>query len=497
MSKSSSDNQSLDLSGLDFGPAWARKGAEGSQPAKEYKSYKGDRPERPERPERGGKPADGRKPRQGVRPPEGGRNRDFNAKPNFKRNDVREHKPRPVIVPATVGVKASIMPVEEGVDNLVKEISASGRTYSVFDLARVVLGARERFLIVFKSEENEKGPELFQSKLDGAVFLTKEECLNYASTAPWMVTIYKTEEVVVEPPTGEFQKIAKCGLSGELLGPSNFHAYQERILELHRSKYSNMSLDDYKRRIVTESGDEVVNLWKDSMTKRTVYKLVSDETVVFDNKPAMLQHFANNEFATSFHSTNKAQVPSAIDAKKLSPSLLTNLKECIQEQRRYPGDLSSFLCRQLSGRQLAVFKWQGKLHCGPSRPHVLPEGINMADRPKEIFTWVLEHSGVGIDALWKEVFPADIEEKTKLEWYHDLHWLINEGYVIFMNNGLLFPSAVSKKSENQSVTKPVKKAKKKTVSPQNKKPAEKKNPVKSDLVKVKVEEVQSAENPVE
>jgi len=34
MSNTSSDNQSLDLSGLDFGPVWARKGASGEQPAK-------------------------------------------------------------------------------------------------------------------------------------------------------------------------------------------------------------------------------------------------------------------------------------------------------------------------------------------------------------------------------------------------------------------------------------------------------------------------------
>lgn len=491
MSKSSSDNQSLDLSALDFGPAWARKGAEGSQPPKEYKSHKG------ERPDRGGKPMDVRRPRQGGRPPaSGGGDRDFHSKPKFKRNDERERKPRPVIVPAAVGVKASIMPIEEGVDNMVKEIIASGRTYSVFDLARVVLGARERFLIVFKSEESEiaseKGPELLQSKHDGAVFLTKEECLNYAASAAWMVTIYKAEEIEVEPPSGEFQKIAKCGMSGELLGPTNFHGYQERVLELQRSKFSHMSLEDYKKRIVTESGDEVISQWKESISKRTIYKLVSDDAVVFDNKSAMLQHFAANEFATNFQVTNKAQVPSTIEAKKLSPSLLTSLKECIQEQRRYPGELSSFLCRQLSGRQLAVFKWQGKLHCGPSRPHVLPEGMNMADRPKTIYTWVSDHSGTGIDTLWKDVFPADIEEKTKLEWYHDLHWLINEGYVIFMNNGLLFPSSVSKKATaNPSASQPVKKAKKKTAKKQVSTPKTKSEEKIGEPVKPKQAEAKS------
>jgi len=410
MSNTSSDNQSLDLSGLDFGPAWARKGATGDKPAKKYKEYKGERPQRNDRNERGGKSA------------------------------------RRTFVPATEGVNSHIMPIEEGVDNLVKEISASGRTYSVFDLARVILGARDRFQIIFKSEK--KDLEFFQSKQDGAVFLTKEECLAHAGNKDsdkWLSEIYISEEIEAELPAGNYQNVAKCGFSGELLGPTNFHGYQDKVLEMHRSRFSNLSLEDYKRRIVSESGEEIIAQWKETMSKRTIYKLKSDETVTFDTQTAMLQHFATSAFEEVFHKTQKAQVPSEIEAKKLSPGLLTALKEVIQDQRRYPGDLSSFLCRQLSGRQLAVFKWQGKLHCGPSRPHQIPEGLVMADRPKTIYDWIAKNIGGGVDALWKEVCPEKIEEKEKQQWFHDLHWLINEGYVIFMNNGLLFPSSASKK----------------------------------------------------
>lgn len=500
MSKSSSDNQSLDLSGLDFGPAWARKGAKDSEPAKEYSKHKGGGPRRAE---------GGRKPRQGGRPPSGGGgggNRDYQSKSSYKHKGSRDHKPRKVFVPAAEGVKASIMPIEEGVDNLVKEISATGRTYSVFDLARVVLGARERFQITLLSNEKEKGPEFIQSKHDGAVFLSKDECLSYAASADWMSEIYKSEEVEQEAPAGEFQNIAKCGFSGELLGPTNFHGYQDKVLELHRTKFSHLSLENYKKRIVNESGEEVVSLWKESMTKRTIYKLASDEEVVFDNKSLMLQHFATSEFDNHFHKTHKVQVPSTIEAKKLSPSLLSSLKECIQEQRRYPGDLSSFLCRQLTGRQLAVFKWQGKLHCGPSRPHMLPEDLNMADRPKAIYTWVADHIGAGIDALWKDVCPADIEEKAKQEWYHDLRWLIKEGYVIFMNNGLLFPSSASKKPAVKQTKQAKKKVAAKKVAKdakaEIKQPEEKKDEsVKSDSeeskAKVKAEEKPKEEKPSE
>ena len=438
MNNTSSDNQSLDLSGLDFGPAWARKGASSDEkPAKKYKEYKGERPQRNDRNDRGGKSTGGRKPRQAS------------GKREFRPNS----KPRRTFVPATEGVKTSIMPIEEGVDNLVKEISASGRTYSVFDLARVILGARERFNIIFKSEKPEL--EFFQSKHDGAVFLTKEECLSYTGSADsekWLSEIYIQEEIDADPPSGNYQNVAKCGFSGELLGPTNFHGYQEKVLEVHRSKFNNLSLDDYKSRIVTENGKEVVEQWKASMSKRMIYKLKSDEAITFDSQSLMLQHFASEAFDEAFHKTQKAHVPSEIEAKKLSPGLLSALKDVIQDQRRYPGDLSSFLCRQLSGRQLAVFKWQGKLHCGPSRPHQISEDLVMADRPKTIYDWIALNIGGGVDSLWKEVCPEKIEEKDKQQWFHDLHWLINEGYVIFMNSGLLFPSSVSKKPVTKKAT---------------------------------------------
>ena len=249
----------------------------------------------------------------------------------------------------------------------------------------------------------------------------------------------------------------------------------------------------------TESGEEAVNLWKESMKKRTIYKLITDESVMFDSKTAMLQHFSTEGVNEVFHKTHKAHVPSDIVATKLSPSLLTNLKEVIQDQRRYPGALSSFLCRQLSGRQLAVYKWQGKLHCGPSRPHQVPSDLKLADRPTKIQNWVVENVGGGIDELWKAVCPEDIDEKAKYEWYHDLHWLINEGYVVFMNSGHLYPSSASKKPAKKAAKQAKKKvAKKKTALKKEVEAdkAEAKND-KPEKVESSKDEVKSSDTPAE
>ncbi|GAA5494569.1 hypothetical protein Rhal01_00731 [Rubritalea halochordaticola] len=431
MNEKPEDKNSLDLSALDFGPAWAREGE--GKTKKNYKDYE----------PRG---AGSRKPFKGK----GGRPQHGEGR-KFDRGDKRRGKfdgkkggrpPRPAFVQAPEGVSAEIMPIEAGVDNMAKEISAAGRTYSVFELAHVVLGARERFHIVFRKEEGAE--DLLQCKKDHSVYLTKEECVAHFLVSDWKSEFYEEEEVEAEPPTGSFQAIAKCGLSGEILGPPNYHAYTHNVLELHRTRFAHMDLERYKSRIQTVRSEEAVSEWLESMKKKTQYKVVGEEGVVLDDPLAVTKHFQEKHFDEVFRATHRADVPSDIPAKLLSPGLLTLLKETVADQRRYPGKLASFLCRQLSGRHLAVFKWQGKLHCGPSRPHVVPEETTIADRPKQMLDWVQANPGGGVDQLWKDVLPEGVSEEAKKEWYHDLHWLLNQGYVVLMSDGHLYDSALSK-----------------------------------------------------
>lgn len=447
MNEKPEEKKSLDLSALDFGPSWARQG--------------GNKPQRKQHRSGDEKHRDGARPkrRDGAgRPHKGDERRPFRG---GQRGDERRRPQRPQPVEAPVGIAADVMPVEEGVDALSKEISATGRTYSVFDLARVILSARERFKVVFRKEE--AGSEFYQNKFDGAVYLTKEECLSGLKAAEWFEKLYLKEEVAVEPPTGNFQSVAKCGLSGEILGPPNFHAYSQKLADLHRERFSHMDIAAYKSRVVTESGEEVVNAWLESMKVQQQYRAVGDEEVILSDWKALLAHFDEKHFAEVYRLTHRADVDSQIPGKLLSPGLLTLLKETIAEQRRYPGKLAPFLCRQLSGRHLAVFKWQGKLHTGPSRPHVIPEADTLADRPEALRKWVSEHPGAGVDELWKQLLPEDATDEHKKEWYHDLHWMINQGFIILLSDGHIFASSaakveVSKKPRSKSKSTPPAKA---------------------------------------
>lgn len=433
-----------DLSALSFGPAWAKE-----------KSNK-DRKQSPRRPDSGrsekraprGRKADARNEGRGDRrnQRQGGRGRP---------RDKRERAPE-VVLPE--GVKARVMPVEDGLDGLAKQISDTGRTHSVFDLAWLVLGGLERFHVIF---DTEKEP-LYRSATDSSLWLTQKECLSHFWASGSLEKYYDENITEVEAPSGNFQSVARCGLSRALIAPPNHHAYQQTILDFHREKFGNMSLEKYKQRITMEHGEEVVQEWLDSMKKQTQWspkakvatevksedapaedtaeapEVPSEEVIItLTNKRELEQHFLKHGFAEEYESGNTMSVRANIEPKLLSPGLFAVQKNLVTESRRYPGDLASILCRQMSGRHLAVFKWKKRLHCGPARPKHVPKDLVMADRPTGLFNWVSKNPAGNIDTMWKDLLPKDIDDETKKLWYHDLHWLINEGFLLLFSDGKL------------------------------------------------------------
>jgi len=149
------------------------------------------------------------------------------------------------------------------------------------------------------------------------------------------------------------------------------------------------------------------------------------------------RHFLDHHFSEAYHQTDRAWVAGGIPGNHLSPGLLTLLRQVVAEERRYPGKLTPMLCRQLSGRHVAVFKWRKKLKAGPSRPHAVPETITLADRPMALLAWLKSHSGGTLESLWKDLLPGDADDELKHLWYHDLHWVLNQGYGLLLSDSTL------------------------------------------------------------
>jgi hypothetical protein len=542
---SGADDAPLDLSDLNFGPSWARDKSEPKE-RKEYKEYK----ERPQ----GGRGGDRRGPHGGGGGGGGGQQRREGGQRNFDNRDrnrdrgrgqgggnfdSRERRQREE-VPAPADVNGQVLPGEEGMDALAKEVLGGGRTYSVFDLAKVVMSARERFNVGFKSTGS---VVFFRCKKDGAVWLTKAEALGHFSRSEWRKEFY--QEIITDagPPKGNFQAVAVCGMSNEILGPPNYHGYQTALMQLHRERFSNMPIDRYKSKVRMERSEEAVNAWLEKMSKQMRYlplaqgaekkveevktapsseesavDLPSEESVPENSEEAEVKkeipeteeatseaptteeapvedaaveapvseeavpaydpsdlladvqaverHFAENYFKDVYVESNRVWVGGGIPGNQISPGLLTLLRETVSEERRYPGKLTPMLCRQLSGRHVAVFKWQKKLKVGPSRPHEVPDDIKLAERPQSLLDWVKGNSGGTLETLWSALLPADVTDALKHEWYHDLHWLLNQGYILLLADSTLHLS--KKPGGSGGGNKPKKKASKKKSSAKGK-----------------------------
>ncbi|MEM1085133.1 MAG: hypothetical protein AAGI48_13555 [Verrucomicrobiota bacterium] len=429
-----SDKQSL-LSAFDLGPAWARDDA----PTKKYDDHKGDPGEK----RRGGRGPGSNRDRFERRDQRGGGQRGGGQRGGGHRGgDRRGHggrdQGRELPAPAK-GVKVNILPSAEAVHLVVKEIHQVARVYSLYDIAKILLDARERCRLQIVAE-GKNSPTMYRGLKDDSLFLTKEEAVaHFWQTGP-VEELYEIEDTETDPPSGNFQVVAKCGLSGEWLGPPNFHSYQTNLRRLHRERFSNMDFDRYASRVKTERGEEAVNAWLETMKKRRRWrpKGGSDEDWTFD-RAVMERDFASRLFDQAFTETKEADLPGDVAPSNLSVSLMASVRIAGSNTRRHPAMLIPPICRILEAEHLAVFKKQGKLYSGPSRPHPLPDDVKLAERPTKIVEWVDSQEKPMLGDLWKAMLPEGTDETPK-EWLVDMFWLLTQGHLLlFADDNLVLP----------------------------------------------------------
>ena len=108
-------------------------------------------------------------------------------------------------------MRVSIVPAAEAVHLVVKEIHHVARVYSLFDVAQILLAGRERYHLQF-TVSDKVGP-ILKSKVDSSLWLTKEEAIAHFWHSPAAKDLYESEEIETDPPAGNFQVVARCGIA--------------------------------------------------------------------------------------------------------------------------------------------------------------------------------------------------------------------------------------------------------------------------------------------
>ena len=467
----------LDLD-LEFLPAWAQK----PNDAKPFANYAGeersrargrgdwgDRPSRQRDDNRGrdfkGRGSGDRK-RDGDRGRGQGGSRDGSQRPEFKKREGKRHfdkkggfrrndpPPRPPLE-----LDVALQPEKNGVESLARQIKHTGRCYPLFDIARLILAKPERYLVVLKTRKKEDGSvaqPLFFCQVDETVWLSGDQALDHVMSRHFD-TFYKTEKTEIDPPKGTYTFVAQCGMSDQILGPPNYHGYQDKLRALHADRFPRLPFDVFKSRVKIVHDEEVVKQWLADQSWKTEYIAINlPEEARLESREAVREHFRKYHLSNLISSVSDVALKASVFNKKTPPRMQNLVRYAIDDQRRFPLKIVNMLSQEFSSHGLQFFKRKKSVtHVSVSRPHHLNlEQTPVSDSIRNIVTFVVDNqnctrrmildkfapepdklesaeaSGEG-DAPKPET-PLSPERTAILS---DLHWLVHQGHVVEYANG--------------------------------------------------------------
>lgn len=425
--KADSTEEALDLSILreiDFGPDW------GSQTSD-------------------------KKPRRVPMRGPGGRGEKKTPRGKHERPRARSKTPKPS-KPREPEHLISFTPEEPLFSKLTREMKTSCRTYSLFDLAKLILEKPERFVIHAGPVEKpgQEPSNYFVIKLDRMPFTTREEACAYLMNNRGD-DFFEIEEREVEPLKGAFSVVHKCGITGELLSPPNYHRYAELIREHHTMRLPDMPFEKFQRRIATDNDPESVAAWLERMRKVSVYLLkerTEDEPESFETREGLQRFLATHRFHKLIKKFPKTRFPGALLTSMSPGALKHDVEQALEEQRRFPLITANFLRHRFRKMNFAVYKRGSKgitFVCATKRKLRTHDAV-FADSIQTLLCFLEEnpnvrkgdlierHLGFGQDGRTKE------QEEVVRQLARDLRWVVTEGYATeFADGTLVLPPVVA------------------------------------------------------
>ena len=149
----------------------------------------------------------------------------------------------------------------------------TGRAYPLFQIALLILQKPERYSVQLTAKKKADGTvaqPLFVCALDDTPWSSEDEAVAHVLKNHF-ATFYQAERTATEPPKGVYTFVAQCGLSGVILGPPNYHDYQNQLRKLHAERFSRMPFDVFKARVKIVKDEAVVKKWVEEQSFKTEY----------------------------------------------------------------------------------------------------------------------------------------------------------------------------------------------------------------------------------
>jgi len=372
-----SSKQALDLntlSGLDFGPSWADKNAK--RPSLKQFDFRGDSRGKGKRTGGGGSRdrrgrAGGARPSSGApqssggsRPQGGGQGRPQGGRPQGggegRRRDDRRGGGRPEHAVFNPTVKVDIYPQDEAFEALVKRLRSTVRTYQLFEIAHLLLEKPERYVVVIenKAKAGEKPAPLFFAVPGHLPFETEEAAINHV-LANHLNLFFDIEEIEIDAPKGNFQMVNRCSVTGDLLGPPNYHLYQETLKRHYAAKITGMSFDRFVSKVEAVKEQESIDAWVESMKQGARYTLKDRQ----EGEPESFETLESVRFFLLQHRKDKIVSSGETirfagrDIERLPKGdIRRSVEAYVEQQLHFPLDSANNIRGRLRRHKFAVYK---------------------------------------------------------------------------------------------------------------------------------------------
>jgi hypothetical protein len=423
---------------LTFVPTWARQPPGRNPYAGPDEAPDQRRRDRPGRPERWGRPERGeRRDRRGR---EGGERRDRRGMDRDR--DRRPPPPAGGGPPPRLPLEVAFLPERHRLGALAHELQASRRAFRLEDVAQIFLSRPEFHLLKLelRPRAGAAAPDrLFQCRACKGVFLNRSALIRHAQHKH-LDMFFDVEEIQGEPPSGQFVGVARCTLSGVLLGPPNHHSYNQRVQEMHRERFAHMSLDAYRARIELIRDPEWVEKWKEEARTRRVYR---EKGGAGEQKPELDRAGAEAMFLQKYVETLAAEgtrfiVPAPVTRQLDDPVLKEVLVAAWNRESRRAYSLLLALRPALRRMRMHFFRANGQ---NAFVTAIAPQALDprQAVKPiRKVLQYLGERPGCTRQQLVDGLKPgADPDSAAVAELLAPLRWLIERGHVIEFSDGTL------------------------------------------------------------
>ncbi len=384
------------------------------------------------------------------------------------------------------------MPASKALAAIIRRIQATHRAYPVRDVVKLFQNDDSSMVVRIEARKDGTGPQqLFQCRACGMPALTEAEVADHL-LKKHLADYFDFEEVETEAPKGNFPCVARCGLTGELLGPPNHHSYAHRVQEMLADRFPGMNEEEYRRHIEMVRDPEVVEQWREQCKHRRVFR----------RKPDVSEKAEDKKTEDSATTDPPAEAAPAEEQKPVPPALERHEAELVFRREIMPGLIgaaSHVVCpatslKDLPNRRLASvlnecfaeetdpgrrFNHRPQTEGAPQQSRMQRNGtlfaavhaafhhrslyffragdergqeFVMASQPvpldvdhatpelREIAQYVFDHPSCPPKYLIEALNPENNEEKTK-RLVSQIKWLVEKGHLVEFFNGFLSPPA--------------------------------------------------------